>query len=109
MSIRSSDFLYLAVGIGLAAIGVLVAVNPNAQVGWYALAGAIGVILAVAIILKPVLGANVLILAIFTNISDLLTKHGQPGVIKPLALLVAGAIIVHYAHTRQLPAGRSKT
>lgn len=109
MSIRSSDFLYLAAGIGLAAIGVLVAVNPNAEVGWYALAGAIGVILAVAIILKPVLGANVLILAIFTNISDLLTKQGGPGIIKPLALLVAAAILVHYAHTRQLPAGRSKT
>ncbi|MGE5248935.1 MAG: O-antigen ligase family protein [Bacteroidota bacterium] len=109
MSIRRTDFLYLAAGIGLAAIGVMVAVNPNARVSLYVLAGVLGVLLAVAIILKPVLGANVLIIAIFTNISDLLTKQGGPSVIKPLAILVAGAILVHYATTRQLPAGRSKT
>jgi O-antigen ligase len=109
MIVRKSDFIYLAAGIVLALVGVMAAINPTADLSIYALAGLGGIVLAVAIILNPVLGASILIIAIFTNISDLMTKQSAPGVMKPLVFLVAGAIAVHYASHRQTVAGRSRT
>ena len=109
MSVRRNDFIYLAAGIILSLLGVVAAVIPDANVGLYALAGLGGIILAGAIIIAPFLGANILIIAIFTNISDLMTDQGGPGVIKPLVLLVAGAIAIHYAQSRQAPGGRGRT
>jgi O-antigen ligase len=69
----------------------------------------VAIAVIMAIIIKPSLGANILVLAIYSNISDLLTKQGLPGIIKPLVVLVAFALLVRYIYVGQVPIGHSKT
>jgi O-antigen ligase len=95
--------------IVVAAIGVVAVSNTNSRIGLYGLAGLLGIAVVMAIIIKPSLGANILVIAIFTNISDLLTKQGYTGIIKPLVAIVAVALIVRYLYVGQVPIGHSKT
>jgi putative inorganic carbon (hco3(-)) transporter len=83
--------------------------NTNSRIGLYGLMGLVGIAVVMAIIIKPSLGANILVIAIFTNISDLLTKQGYPGIIKPLVAVVAVALLVRYLYAGQVPIGHSKT
>ena len=109
MDIKKNDFFYVLMAVAVSAIGVVAVGNPNTTIGLYGLIGLLGIALVMTIIIKPSFGAYILILAIFINISDNLTKRGYPGVIKPLVLVVALAIIVHYLYAEQLPGGGSKT
>ena len=109
MLIKKNDFFYVLLAIAASALGVVAIGNPNAPVGLYGLLGLVGIALIMTIIIKPSFGAWILILAIFTNISDNLTNRGYPGLIKPLVMVVALALLVHYIYTEQRPEGRSKT
>jgi putative inorganic carbon (HCO3(-)) transporter len=95
--------------IAVVSIGVVAVSNTSSKVGLYGLLGLLGIAVVMAIIIKPSLGANILVLAIYTNISDLLTKQGYPGIIKPLVVIVAFALIVRYIYVGQVPVGHSKT
>ncbi len=90
-------------------MGVVAVSNTNNRIGLYGLMGLVGIAVVMAIIIKPSLGANILVIAIFTNISDLLTKQGYPGIIKPLVAVVAVALVVRYLYAGQVPIGHSKT
>ncbi len=109
MNIRRNDFIYILAAIALAAIGTLAVGNPNTSIGLYSVMGLLGVIMVMAIIVRPSLGAYILIIAIYTNISKLLTDMGYPSTIKPLVAIVAIAILIRYLYAERTSAGESKT
>jgi putative inorganic carbon (hco3(-)) transporter len=111
MNVTKNDLFYILMSIVIAAIGVVAVSNTNSRIGLYGLAGLVGIAVVMAIIIKPSLGANILVVAIFTNISDLLTKQGYSGIIKPLVAVVAVALVVRYVYMAmgQLPIGHPKT
>ena len=109
MNVTKSDLFYILISIVVAAMGVVAVSNTNSRIGLYGLMGLVGIAVVMAIIIKPSLGANILVIAIFTNISDLLTKQGYPGIIKPLVAVVAVALLIRYLYAGQVPIGHSKT
>jgi len=109
MNITKSDFYYVLLSIVTAAIGVVAISNTNTRVGLYGLLGLLAIAVVLAIIIKPSLGATILVLAVYTNISDLLTKQGYPGIIKPLVAIVAFALLIRYLYAGQLPVWHAKT
>jgi O-antigen ligase len=109
MNVTKSDLIYVLLSIVVAAIGVVAVNNTNSSIGLYGLMGLVAIAVVMAIIIKPSLGANILVIAIFTNISDLLTKQGFPGIIKPLVVVVAIALLIRYVYAGQVPIGHSKT
>src|SRR5687768_13461082 len=109
MNITKSDLFYVLMSIVVAAVGVVAVSNPNSNLGLYGLMGLVAIAIVMAILIRPSLGANILVLAIFTNISDLLTKQGYTGIIKPLVVVVAVALLLRYFYAGQIPIGHSKT
>lgn len=109
MNVTKNDLFYILMSIVVAAMGVIAVSNTSNRIGLYGLMGLVGIAVVMAIIIKPSLGANILVVAIFTNISDLLTKQGFTGIIKPLVVVVAGALVVRYLYIGQVPIGHSKT
>ena len=109
MLIKKNDFFYVLLAITVCALAVLVIGNPNGRIGLYGLLGLAGIALIMTIIIKPSFGAWILILALFTNMSDNLTTRGYPGLIKPLVGIVAVALLVHYVYMGQRVEGSSKT
>jgi putative inorganic carbon (HCO3(-)) transporter len=109
MNITKNDLFYLLLSIVVASIGVVAVSNTNTRIGLYGLLGLLGIAIILTIIIKPSLGANILVFAVFTNISDLLTNQGLPGIIKPLVIVVAFALLVRYIYTGQVPIGHSRT
>jgi len=109
MNVTKSDLLYVFMSIVIASIGVVAVNNTNSRIGLFGLMGLVAIAVVMAIIIRPSLGANILVFAIFTNISDLLTKQGYPGIIKPLVGVVAVALLVRYLYAGQIPIGHSKT
>ncbi|MDO8752699.1 MAG: O-antigen ligase family protein, partial [Anaerolineales bacterium] len=83
--------------------------NPDNQIGLYGAAALLGIGLVMAIYIKPSLGAEILIIAVFTNISRTLTDSGLPGVIKPLVAIVAVAILMRNINAGSMLGGRKKT
>lgn len=109
MNVTKNDLFYILMSVALAALGAVAVSNADSQVGLYGLLGLLGVAVVMAILIKPSLGANILVIAIFTNFSDLLTKQGYTGIIKPLVAIVAIALIVRYLYVGQAPIGHSRT
>lgn len=109
MNVTKNDLVYVLLSIVIAAIGVVAVSNTNSDIGIYGLAGILAIATIMGIIIKPSLGAYILVIAIFTNISDLLTKQGYTGIIKPLVGLVALALALRYMYMGQAPIGHSKT
>lgn len=107
---RKSEFIYLLIAVAIAA-GVAILIGlPDPDIGLFAALGLMGIALMMAIYITPSLGADVLIIAIFTNISDELTNRGYPSIIKPLVGVVALAIFVKYFQSgRGATAGSDKT
>src|SRR5512138_809942 len=101
MNVTKNDLFYILMSIVIASIGVVAVSNTNSNVGLYGLVGLLGIAVIMTIIIKPSLGANILVFAVFTNISDLLTKQGLPGMIKPLVAVVAFALLVRYIYVGQ--------
>ena len=109
MNVTKNDLFYIVMSIVVASIGVVAVSNTTNRIGLYGLMGLVGIAVVMAIIIKPSLGANILVIAIFTNISDLLTKQGYTGIIKPLVAVVALALVARYLYVGQVPIGHSKT
>jgi putative inorganic carbon (hco3(-)) transporter len=109
MNVTKNDLFYILMSIVVAAIGVLAVSNTNSNVGLYGLFGLVGIAVIMAIIIKPSVGANILVITVFTNISDLLTKQGFPGIMKPLVAVVAVGLLVRYLYTGQLSFWHPKT
>lgn len=109
MLIKKNDFFYILMAIAACALAVMVIGNPSAPIGLYGLLGLFGITLIMSIVINPSLGAYILILAIFTNISDTMTEQGYPSVIKPLTLVVALAILVYYIYAGQRVVASHKT
>ena len=70
MNISKSDLFYVFMSIVVASIGVIAVSNANSKIGLYGLLGLLAIAVVMAIIIKPSLGANILVFAVFTNISD---------------------------------------
>lgn len=105
-----SDFLYFVIAMAIAAGAAILIGFPDPDIGLLVALGLMGMALMVAIYIKPSLGADVLIIAIFTNISDELTNRGYPSIIKPLVGIVALAIFIKYFQAgRNDSAGAGKT
>jgi len=109
MNVTKNDLFYILMSIVVAAIGVLAVSNTNNNVGLYGLFGLVGIAVIMAIIIRPSVGANILVIAVFTNISDLLTKQGFPGIMKPLVAVVAVGLLVRYLYTGQFSFWHPKT
>lgn len=109
MAIKRIDFLFMFMAVALSVIGTLAIGHTDSLLGVYTLMGLAGIILVVSIILKPTVGAYVLIIAVFTNISKLLGDLGYPSVIKPLVAMVAIAIGIHYSYASRPTGGGEKT
>lgn len=109
MNITKNDLFYVFMSVVVASIGVIAVSNANTKIGLYGLLGLLAIAVVMTIIIKPSLGANILVFAIFTNISDSLTKQGLPGIIKPLVVIVAFALLVRYLYVGQLPVWHRKT
>jgi len=109
MNITKNDLFYVFMSIVVATVGVIAVSNANTKVGLYGLLGLLAIAVVMAIIIRPSLGANILVFAIFTNISDVLTKQGFPGIIKPLVAIVALALLIRYIYAGQLPIWHRKT
>src|SRR4026207_1776517 len=109
MNVTKSDLIYVLLSIVVAAIGVVAVNNTNSSIGLYGLMGLLAIAVVMAIIIRPSLGANILVFAIFTNISDALIKQGFPGIIKPLVAIVSLALLIRYIYAGQLPVWHRKT
>ncbi len=109
MNVTKNDLFYILMSIAIAAVGGVAVSNADSKVGIYGLLGLIGIAVVMAIIIKPSLGANILVFAVFTNISDLLTARGYPSLIKPLVAVVALALLVRYITVGQASIGNSRT
>ncbi len=62
----------------------------------YVIAGIAGIFVSVIILQKPELGAYILIISVFTNISDILTDRGFPSINRPLIAVTIGSVLVNY-------------
>jgi O-antigen ligase len=109
MNITKNDIFYVLMGIAVASMGVVAVSNADTKIGLYGLLGLMGIAIVMAIIIRPSLGANILILVVFTNISDLLTNQNIPGIMKPLVVVVALALVVRYMYAGQIPVWHPKT
>ena len=109
MNITKSDLFYILMSIAVSAIGVVAVSNINNQFGLYSLLGLIGIMMVFVIIIKPNLGANILIIAIFVNLSYVLAKQGYPGGIEPIVFMVAAALLVRHLYAGQTLISHSRT
>lgn len=109
MEIKKNDLIYVLMSIAFAGAGAVVIGIPNARLGLYVGAVLLAIGLVMAIYIKPSLGADILIVAVFTNISRTFTDQGLPSIIKPLVAIVAVSIFVRYINAARMPGGRIKT
>jgi O-antigen ligase len=109
MEIKRSDLIYVLISVVFAGAGAMVIGNPNVQIGLYITGALLAIGLVMAIYIKPSLGADILIVAVFTNVSRTFTDSGMPSIIKPLVAIVAIAILVRYINAARMPAGLAKT
>lgn len=104
-----SDLLYSLLALLLAGGGAILIDLPNRNIGFFAIGGLLAIALMLAIYIQPNLGANVLIIAVFTDISRQFTDRGLPSINKPLVALVALAVLVRYIYSGGMPSSRKKT
>ncbi len=107
--IEKSDVVFFVLSAVLAGGSALAIGNLDSDIGLYGLAGLVGVAVALTMFVLPSFGANVLIIAVFSNISDELTNNGYPGIIKPLVVVVVATIVARYIYFEKAPTVRSKT
>jgi putative inorganic carbon (HCO3(-)) transporter len=103
------DYPYVLLALVLTALAAMAVADPTKSVGTFALLGLLGVAIIMAIIINPSLGAYVLVLAVFTNVSRQLSDQGLPGVIKPLVVVVFVAILIRNYYVGGIPTHRPKT
>lgn len=83
-------------------LGLLLAVGAGVGVSYlqaierfYVIGGVIGALLMIVILFRPQLGAYLLIITIFANISDLMTESGLPSINQPLAAIMLVVVIAN--------------
>jgi len=76
--------------------------------GRYGILALLSIGVALIILIQPSVGASILAITIFSNISDLLTNRGYTGFLKPLVVLVFGAILIRNIYVRQIPLDRPR-
>lgn len=103
------DYPYILLALVLTALAATAVTDPGESIGTFALLGLLGVAVIMAIIISPSLGAYVLVLAVFSNVSRQLTDHGLPGVIKPLVAVVFIAILIRNYYVGGIPTSRPRT
>lgn len=103
------DYPYIFLAVLLSALAATAVADPGESVGTFALLGLMGVAMVMAILINPGLGANILLVAVFSNISRSFTDNGLPGIIKPLVAVVFVAILVRNYYVGQIPLHRPKT
>lgn len=92
-TVSAVPFLIIAVLLSLVA-----AIGLNLTTGLITIvlmASPFAILMAFIIFQKPEFGAYILLITIFTNVSDLLTEKGYPGVNKPLVALVFLSIFLN--------------
>lgn len=62
----------------------------------YVIAGIGGIFVTIIILQKPELGAYILIISVFTSLSDILTDRGLPSINRPLIALTIGSVLINY-------------
>lgn len=81
------------------AVAVIIGISINFNLGFsptYIPAGIIALFVVILILQKPEIGAYILIVSVFTNISDILTDRGFPGINRPLIALTVGSVLINY-------------
>ncbi len=106
---NKNNILFAVISAVLAAGSALAVGNLDSDLGLFSLVGLIGIAVVLAMFVIPSLGANILIIAVFSNISDGLTNNGFPGIIKPLVAVVAMTIVARYIYFEKSTSVRSKT
>lgn len=106
MNSKKTSLIYFILVVVLSTIVSIAVGLEDLELKLFIIFGIFGIALAVAIILNPSFGAFVLIVAIFTNISRLVTDEGFPGIILPLAAIVSVGIIIHYFYNFRSNNGR---
>lgn len=109
MEIKRNDWVYVFWGIVFSLAGAAVIATQSVQVGLYGLAALIAIGLVAGIYIKPHLGVIVLVISVFSNISNIFTENGLPSINKPLAVVVATAVFLRYGNSVGFPKGRRRT
>ncbi|NOH02967.1 MAG: hypothetical protein HND47_13910 [Chloroflexi bacterium] len=87
---------FVLAGIVLAALLGVASSMGNVLPPAYVIAGVAGVIALVVIMQRPEFGAYILIISVYTNISDILTDRFLPSINRPLIALTLGSVIINY-------------
>lgn len=106
---KNNDLIFLLISLFLAGAASWALTVPDSDIGLYGAAGALGIVMVMMVVVKPNLGANVLIIVIFTNISAELTDRGYPSMTKPLVVVIFAAILIRNYYAGQLPKHRART
>ena len=107
--VLKKDYPYVLLAVVLAALAAMVAADFSESVGTYALIGIIGIGVVLGIVVKPSLGGYILVIAVFSNFSSLLTDNGLPGIIKPLVAVIFVALVIRNFYIGQILMDRPRT
>ena len=93
---KLSTNMVLVIGFLLALI-VAIAVNfTTIYPSILLIGGVFAIVLFIAVLQRPEIGAYLLIFSVFTNLSDLFTEKGLPSINKPLVGILLLSIFVNY-------------
>jgi O-antigen ligase len=101
--IQANLISLLLVGTAMAALLVILIGDHNAAFRLMVLGGMLAIGLGVAIFVRPQLGAYILAVSVFTNMSSILIEQGFPGITKPLVALVFLGVLANRLLSRDLP------
>lgn len=62
----------------------------------YVIAGIAGIFVMIIIIQKPEIGAYILIISVFTSLSDILSEHDMPSFNRPLIAITIASVLINY-------------
>ena len=91
--------------LGFTAVALIIVIGyRESTIGLVALGGIVAGLAGAAIFIWPQLGAFLLIITLFTNMSSVFTQNGLPSINKPLVAFVLVSIIVNrLVHKRPFP------
>lgn len=96
----SKSFVFSSIALGLL-IAIIVSLTSQAFSGAFLVGGVMAALMAVVVIQRPELGAYLLIITVFTNLSDYVTERGLPSVNQPLIALTYLSVFVNYVLMRR--------
>jgi hypothetical protein len=88
---------FLVIGLVLSVFAaVAVSIDFGFSTTYIAVGGAIGLLFTFLVIQNPELGAYLLVISVFSSLSDILTDRGLPSINRPLIALIAFSIFLNY-------------